>query len=214
MPTRSAMTATVLEILRATLALGLIGAIVASSTAQAQCCGDCDGNGSVEINELVGAVGLAQDGCPIAPKRRIALRGVEVTSVLATLERPALEGRVILTLYGGSDTDTLFRIGPNVDPSIRIVRAEDKLRFSVRYQAAVTMIETIEVDVPDWTQRAHTIVAVWGRGSMSLLVDGVLSGPRPIGEVVLPTGALVRIGNAGETSPVGPYFQEVQFHTD
>lgn len=47
--------------------------LLSAAHAEAQCCGDCDGNGEVAINELVGAVTRALDGCndaPATPTRR------------------------------------------------------------------------------------------------------------------------------------------------
>jgi hypothetical protein len=40
--------------------------LVVAVRAGAVCCGDCDGNGMVAINELVAAVGNALNGCPVS----------------------------------------------------------------------------------------------------------------------------------------------------
>lgn len=45
------------------LALILAAVLLAAAPGGAQCCGDCDGNGAVAVNDLVGAVRNALDGC-------------------------------------------------------------------------------------------------------------------------------------------------------
>jgi hypothetical protein len=47
------------------LAIFLVGAL--ASSAAAQCCGDCAGDGSVTIDDLIRAVGNALDGCAETP---------------------------------------------------------------------------------------------------------------------------------------------------
>ena len=48
-------------ITRGLLVAGMV--VLAARSVAAQCCGDCDGNGRVAINELVSAVNRALDGC-------------------------------------------------------------------------------------------------------------------------------------------------------
>jgi hypothetical protein len=47
--------------------IGLLMLALAAGTAGAQCCGDCNGDGSVTINDLITAVNNALDGCGAAP---------------------------------------------------------------------------------------------------------------------------------------------------
>jgi len=39
--------------------------LILPSVAGSHCCGDCDGNGSVTIDELLSAVNNALDSCPV-----------------------------------------------------------------------------------------------------------------------------------------------------
>jgi hypothetical protein len=47
--------------------LAVVLLLFAAQPAAAQCCGDCDGNGEVAINELIGAVNVALGGCDGGP---------------------------------------------------------------------------------------------------------------------------------------------------
>ncbi len=52
--------------MKSTLPLLLLATLV-TPAASAQCCGDCSGDGMVSINELIRAVGNAQQGCDSGP---------------------------------------------------------------------------------------------------------------------------------------------------
>ena len=47
------------------LTTGALLALLSTAAAAQECCGDCSGDGAVTVDEIVTAVGLALDGCPI-----------------------------------------------------------------------------------------------------------------------------------------------------
>lgn len=52
--------------MRRAIVLGGLACVLWAIETSGQCCGDCDGDGQITVNELVAAVGRALNGCPVA----------------------------------------------------------------------------------------------------------------------------------------------------
>jgi hypothetical protein len=94
--------------------------VVATQGAHGQCCGDCDGNGAVAINELITAVNNALNGCtpsPPTPSATIPTTNIPTPTVTLT-SAPANTPTMTPTQLGdhfvdngdGTITDTQTRL--------------------------------------------------------------------------------------------------------
>jgi hypothetical protein len=114
------------------LSIAALGVTLCGARATAQCCGDCNGDGEVSIDEIVGAVGSALSGCPSTLKPRILLKDVDLTTFSAALDTRVTQGQISLTIeIGANETaDTLFTISkPHTSSSVSLIRNGDFLRW-------------------------------------------------------------------------------------
>lgn len=180
-----------------------------------RCCGDCDGDGVIRINELVRAVDAAVEACPLAPKMRLQLVGSIPYGLQVTLDRPAVEGRVAFTLTDPApELQALFFIRMSTAHSpVGLVLDKRTLRLFIDtfFGGDSGANNVVEIELGDWSG-SHRIKAAWGRGELLLSVDGresVVTGPN---EIIAPTGARVRFGSPGEAT--GPRISDISFATD
>lgn len=186
--------------------------------ASAQCCGDCDLDGTVSIAELVGGVKRALDGCDVAPQQRVFLDGLQAQSIETPMDRMTTEGRLAFSIYGWSPISTLFVIqdadevnlvGLVIDDGVvrLFVRTPPTgFPFPVRYD--------LEQRLPAPDPYLLAIEAVWRPGKLSLVVNGnhVL---RDIpSELVIPQGTVARIGSTRPQSVNGAVYLDLSFSTD
>ena len=174
-----------------------------------QCCGDCNGDGKVTINELLGSVNRALDGCPLVLKPRIALEGVSLPNFSATLTDAVTQGQVTLTAALGDDSDilsdSLLAISEPgaLTPRVGLIRNGEFLRYFVVPDGGLETDISVRIGgfgnpvstVP------HTIAMSWGKGIMSISLDGAppYVAP-PIGSVSIKAGSLFAVGSQGPTN--------------
>ena len=200
------------------LALALVTIALNSSPGAAQCCGDCDGNADVSINDLVTAVDRALEGCPLPTKPLIASTGSLLYGLDLRLDTPATKGHVEFTVSGPQHNGVYFLLNEISfnRHSIGLVREDGQLRFFVRDSPWTT--QEIKVDTGSWGFGAHRIAASWGDGRMVIVVDGVRSDPLAIADIVLPAQASIRIGRPDLFYPYSqqraPLFGDIVFTTD
>jgi hypothetical protein len=175
----------------------------------AQCCADCNGDGVVSIDELVGAVRLALDGCPSTPTPRIVLTDVDLSSFAATLDARVTQGHISVTIETAAD-DTggpLFKISNRQTLStVSLVRNGDFLRWITADSSGPE--RDISVRVTTWQPGVHTIIANWGRGQTAIGVDSVQFGLTATDDIILDAGSDFLLGSPGTT---GAVFHEVEF---
>jgi hypothetical protein len=171
-----------------------------------QCCGDCNGDGKVTIDELLGSVDRALDGCPLVLKSRIALEGISLPNFSATLTDAVTQGQVTLTAAFGDGIDISLAISEPgaLTPRIGLVGNGEFLRYFVvddgGQETDVSVRLGLTFPVP---REPHTIVMSWGEASMSILLDGSLQYPYDqamIGGVSIKPGSLLAVGSQGPTS--------------
>lgn len=189
------------------------GLCAATPSASAQCCGDCDGNGVVTIEELVGAVNYALDGCASALQPVISLRGVTLSTTAAVLSEEITEGRVELEIetdWAGDDqNDRVLFVASTpftFADRVHLVRTGRFLRWIVTETSGREV--DLSVDTGAWQPGNHTVTAGWGAGTMHLGVDGALARESDVGAVSIAAGADVQIGAPGST---GTTFRTVLF---
>jgi hypothetical protein len=174
--------------------------------ARAQCCGDCDGNGSVSIAEIVGGVVRALDGCEFAPKTQLFLADLHAQSAELTLDRPAAAGRIEFSFARGGPVQTLFAITVDGVNLVGIVVEDDTLRFFVR-QAGDFFRQQVEQRLVGPYDRAIALEATWGNRTLSLIVNGAQTLREIPYDVAIPAGAAVHFAG------LSPY-SNVMFSTD
>lgn len=175
------------------------GLCTAAAGASAQCCGDCDGNGAVTIEELVGAVSHALDGCAAALHPVISLRGVRLATAAAVLSEEITEGRVELEIetdWGGDDENdrALFVAGTpgTFTNRVNLIRNGRFLRWIIAETSGREV--DANVDTSAWQPGLHTVTAAWGGGTMDIRVDGIRAVQAEVGAVSIAAGAEVQIG--------------------
>ena len=195
--------------------VGLLAAAIMSApaAAAAQCCGDCNADGTVGIEELVGAVNHALTGCPSPPEAVIVLQGIALPTLAATLDSDVAAGRVevkIDTDWNGDDESdrAIFSVlAPHTWPGrVELVKNGDFLRWIVAESSGLE--HDLSVRIASWRPGTHTIAASWGHGTAELSVDGTLGGQSQLGEVLLTAGSDVVVGAAGAP---GTTFHRVVF---
>ena len=194
--------------------IALLAAVSLSATAAAaQCCGDCNADGEVRIDELLTAVNHALAECDAALSPVIGMHGVAVPLLTGVLSDDATGGSVRVTLetdWAGGDASesALFDIhSPFTFPNrVQLNKSGEFLVFVVAESSGREV--SISVRNTAWQPGVHAIAASWGQGTMTLAVDGMPSAQTTIGTVLLASGAEIRIGSA--TSP-GTIFRDVVF---
>jgi len=198
---------------------GWIGALIALAVgtsapiAAAQCCGDCNADGTVAVEELVGAVNHALDGCPSVHEPMIVLSGVSLPYLAATLGAEVTGGHVELAMqtdWGGGDGSdhALFAISaPNTWPSrVELLKNGEFLRLVVTETSGFE--RDVSVHIASLHPGAHTITASWGQGTAQLAVDDGPPGQFTIGDVLLAAGSDLLVGSPGAS---GTTFRRVLF---
>jgi hypothetical protein len=202
-----------------TAKLGYIGVLIAlamsagAPAARAQCCGDCDGDGAITIDELVGTVGRALAGCSAASQPMLVTRGVSFPYLAGTLAADIVEGRVDLTLdtaWGGGDPGdrVLFKIvAPATSPDgIEVIQNDAFLRLVVADDSGFERDISLRIDA--WHPGLHTVSVRWGAGTLTFAIDGGPAVNANLDSVRLAAGSDVRVG---AVDAPGTTFREIVF---
>jgi hypothetical protein len=191
----------------------LVAASLNATAAAAQCCGDCNADGEVRIDELLTAVNHNLTGCEAGLSPIVGLHGVALPFLTGVLSNDATDGSIRLTLqtdWAGHDASvaTLFDVhtASSFANRVELIKVEEFLLFIVTESSGREV--NIGVRNTAWQPGVHTIAASWGQGTMRLAVDGTPAGQATVGAVLLASGAEVRIGS--ETLP-GTIFRDVVF---
>lgn len=192
--------------------------LVRTSIAVAQCCGDCNGDGRVTIDELVHAVTLALGSCPSSSGPRIALNGVRLSTFAATLDGDVTQAEISMTM----DTDWAANDeSPRVFVSISqpftfsnrigLIKNGEFLRWIVADSSGFE--NDVSVNIGQWQPGTHTIKVSFGAGSTSISVDGSAATQAPVGRIVLAAGSSFVLGPTPGSDFVaeGTTFRSVAF---
>lgn len=188
-----------------------------AAAASAQCCGDCDLDGSVSIAELVGGVKRAFDGCDVAPRQRVSLAGLQGQSIAFAMDRATTEGRLAFSVYNWSSNTGLFLVRNDQGLNhIGLVIDDDVLRLFVR-GSATGLVFPGRYDLEQRLSgpaRRLTIEAAWRPGKLSLTVDGTQVLRDIPSDIVFPADTLAVIGGGSPQSAFGAVFSDLTFSTD
>ena len=199
------------------IALLLAAALcTAAHPAAAQCCGDCDGNGIVSIDELVQAVSISLSGCPSPPTPGIVLSNVRLSTFSAALAADMPQGRVALTIdttWSGDDgtNRVLFSVSKgSTAAGIALTKNGPFLRWILTQPSGFE--RDLSVNIASWDPGTHTIKASWGPDSTSVEADGSgqFSEETP-NNLVLPSGSTVVLGAMPAVPSAGTTFRYVFF---
>jgi hypothetical protein len=197
---------------RLTALFATVALLAATAPAGAQCCGDCNGNGQVGIEELVGAVGNALGSCP-AGTPLVTLRDAELSYLRVTLHADVDGGSIGFTAainWSGADPSdrALFSIQrPNTWPDqIQLVKSGSHLRWVVTDAGGLE--HDLSVSIDDWHPgQTHSVLATWGGGRTTLTLDGMPAGEQSLGDVRFTAGDALQVGAPQEP---GTVFQQLE----
>ncbi len=182
--------------------------LVRTSAAVAQCCGDCNGDGRVTIDELVHAVTLALGSCPSSAGPRIALNGVRLSTFSAALDADVTQAEITATMdtdwAGNDESDRAFvsiSEPQTFSNRVELVKNGEFLRWIVAESSGLE--HDVSVNIGQWQPGTHTVTTRFEPGSASLIADGSLVAQESVGSLVLPAGSNFVLGPIPGTNFIG-----------